>query len=102
MTQQTDIFFVRQAIYDAIEKERDYQDDKWGHNPHTIMEWTAIMHNELSEAMQAWSKSEGEDAEKEALKEILQVVAVGIAAIEQFYSDYGVRERYENRPTKPA
>lgn len=70
-------------ILDAIYKERAYQDSKWctiDQNPHTVAEWLLIMEGELEEAKQAWRK--GVD-DTDALREILQVIAVGIACLEQ-------------------
>lgn len=73
-------------IWAAILRERRYQDEKWGHNPHTVFEWIGIMEKELQEAKAAYFQRPADD---EMLKEILQVVAVGVACMEQ----HGVRER---------
>lgn len=73
----------------AVCRERDYQDRKWGslkEHPHTVGEWLLIMEAELHEAKQAWCKGKGDHG---ALEELLQVVAVGFAAMEQ----HGVVER---------
>lgn len=82
--QQTKGERVRQEkmrhIMDAIEGERVYQINKWGDNPHELPGWLLIMQAELDEAKQAWCKSGGND---EALKEILQVIAVGVACLEE-------------------
>jgi len=82
----------QQAIFDAIKRERDYQDEKWGSplvNPHEIPAWLMIMRRELNEAMDEWTRRKGKTANQEALKEILQVIAVGVACLEQ----HGVIER---------
>ena len=74
---------MKNEIFDAIQDERMYQIQKWGSNndhPHTVMEWIAIMDGELQEAKQAWLKGNGD---KDALKELLQVVSVGVACMEQ-------------------
>ena len=74
---------MSEEIHDAIQAERAYQDGKWGNfkaHPHTVMEWLAIMEGELQEAKQAWLKGNGD---QEALKELLQVVSVGVACMEQ-------------------
>ncbi len=73
-------------VFVAISEERSYQKNKWGtieDTPHTIPEWLTIMHNELSEAMQAWAKHSSPDDDVFALQEIVQVVAVGVACLEQ-------------------
>jgi hypothetical protein len=67
----------------AIERERKYQDHKWGtieECPHSVQQWIEIMQEELSEAKEAlWS---GND-KGSALAEIIQTVAVGHACLEQ-------------------
>lgn len=77
-----------QRILRAILRERDYQTHKWGtlaDHPHTVAEWLLIMESELHEAKQAWVKSD----DSNALRELLQVVATGFAAMQQ----HGVVER---------
>ena len=69
-------------IYQAIERERRYQDAVHGtieENPHTVGEWLLIMESELNEAKRAWVKGKGD---ADALEEILQVVATGVACME--------------------
>jgi hypothetical protein len=78
----------RGHIFSAINRERGWQDGKWGDNPHEVGGWLTIMRRELREAEDAWCTSRGND---DALREILQVIAVGIACLEQ----YGVVERME-------
>lgn len=77
---------IRGTIFDRISRERDYQDVKWGDNPYTVGEWLLIMQAELDEAKQAWVKNRGD---MKALEEILQVVSVGVACLEE----HGVVER---------
>ena len=72
----------KEQVYEKITKEREYQDSKWGsveHHPHSIPEWIMIMEAELAEAKHAWLKK----GEYEAKLEMIQVIAVGIAALEQ-------------------
>lgn len=70
----------RAAVFAAINHERDYQDEKWGNNPHTVGEWLLIVEGELEEAKHAWRKGAGDN---DALCELLQVIAVGVACLEQ-------------------
>lgn len=71
-------------VQQHVEVERLFQDSKHGPietHPHTIGEWILIMESELAEAKLALIKGgEGRDS---VLQEILQVVAVGIACMEQ-------------------
>lgn len=79
---------VRQEIYDAISRERDYQDSKWGvahDSQHTVAEFILIIESKLSDAKRAWMKQ----GDAESLCEILQAVSVGVACLEV----YGCHER---------
>lgn len=77
-------------IFEAIQRERWYQDKKWGtieEHPHTVAEWILVMESELQEAKQGWLKG---TSNLQALEEILQVIATGVACLEQ----HGVVERF--------
>lgn len=83
----------RSRIYVAIENEREYQNGKWGDNPHEIPGWIMIMEEELREARQAWVEY---GTSRRALEEVLQVIAVGVACLEQ-HGVYG-RPSFAGRP----
>lgn len=77
------------AIFEAVKRERAYQDAKWGTieaHPHDVPGWILIMQSELNEAVEEWVHNGGD---AEALREILQVVATGVACLEQ----HGIVER---------
>ena len=88
-------------VFGAIEREREYQDAKWGtviQNPHDEGDWVEIMQQELNEAKSAWrgyqptshlARRKSVEYGTETLKEILQVVAVGVACLQQ----HGIVER---------
>jgi len=79
------------TIEEAVRRERHYQDLKWGtieEHPHTIFEWIGIMEKELQEAKAAYFQPACM-ADSEMLREVLQVVAVGLACLEQ----HGIVER---------
>lgn len=81
---------IKQCVAEAIEKEREFQDGKWGtyvEHPHTILEWIIIMEQELKEAKDAFFLRPPEGA---MLAEIIQVVAVGHACLEQ-HGPWGFR-----------
>lgn len=80
---------ARRGVFAAIGRERDYQDAKWGtpaEHPHDVGGWLTIMRRELREAEDAWCSRRGNAG---ALEEILQVVAVGVACLQQ----HGIVER---------
>lgn len=73
----------RTDVYIAVSRERAYQDHKWGtiqEHPHTVGEWLLIAEHELQEAKEAWCTGRGDAG---ALEELLQVIAVGVACLEQ-------------------
>jgi len=77
------------SVFDAVVREREYQDNKWGtieDHPHDVPGWILIMRKELEEAEDEWVHNGGDVP---ALREILQVIAIGVAALEQ----HGVFER---------
>lgn len=85
----------RSDVLDAIIRERKHQDLRWGtieENPHEIGQWLAIMRTEGGEAMDSYLSCESEDA----LREILQLIAVGVACLEQ----HGVIERRDDCPDR--
>lgn len=71
-------------VVTLVEHEREYQDTKHGavdRNPHTIGGWILLMESELAEAKEALIKGgEGRDS---VMHEILQVTALGFAALQQ-------------------
>jgi hypothetical protein len=69
-------------VFEAIRRERYYQDEKWGtleERPHTVGEWLLIIEGELAEAKHAWTKG---ISDADALRETLQVAAVAVAALQ--------------------
>lgn len=81
----------RDEIYQAIDRERDYQDEKWGtleeHN-HTLEEWCDILYQRVDKAWRN-CRTPNTTNPKQALHEILTVASVAIACMEQ----HGVSER---------
>ena len=79
---------IQETISLAIQKEREYQDKKYGGHSHTIAEWILIMEKELHEAKKAYFQN---SSNEHMMAEILQVVAVGVACMEEHGSDYGIK-----------
>jgi hypothetical protein len=78
------------VVYAAIDRERSYQDQRWGSladHPHEVGAWLTLLRRELREAEDAWCSGSGDAG---ALEEILQVVTVGVACLEQ----HGIIERF--------
>ncbi|WP_026600512.1 hypothetical protein [Methylomonas sp. 11b] len=74
---------TREEVYVAINEERDYQDMKWGaidEHSHEVGSWLTIMRYLLGKAESAYTTAHGDSA---SLDEIRQLVAVGVACMEQ-------------------
>lgn len=73
----------RQEVYNFIDVERNYQDEKWGINKYqTIEGYLLIIESELNEAKNGWIKNkEGRDS---TLAEIKQIAAVCVACMEAY------------------
>ncbi len=70
---------TRSEVYAVINEERDYQDRKWGAgSSHSVQEWIDIMQRCLFKAGQAHRV-----CDSAMLDEVRQVVAVGVACMEQ-------------------
>ena len=80
---------AQEIVWVYIRQEREYQNEKHGtivENPHDVPGWLLIMKVELEEAERAWVENGGDQY---ALCEILQVIATGVACLEQ----HGVVDR---------
>ena len=81
----------REDVYKVIDKERDYQDAKWGgldhDTEHSVGDWIIYMEYYLNKAKVSYSTSFYTD--KPTLNELRKVIALGIAGFEIF----GVPER---------
>lgn len=72
-----------QTILEGLVRERTYQNLKWGtvdSRPHEVAGWLMIAENHLNVAKDFWSNLPRDD---EALFEILKVMAVCCACLEQ-------------------
>lgn len=72
------VAMTTQAL-EAIESERAYQKRKWPNHKHSPVEWLLIMEKCLSDAKRTWMSH----GDARTMEEIRQIVAVGVAALEQ-------------------
>lgn len=74
----------RTDVYAAIDSERDYQDKKWGGQPHDVAhslgDWITYMQHHLNRATEALST---QTTEHNALAAVRKVTALGVACMEQ-------------------
>jgi hypothetical protein len=70
-------------VLSALHNERVYQNRKWGSiadHPHEVGAWLTVLRKVLADAERAWCTNRGD---YNALDEIRQLTAVGIACMEQ-------------------
>ncbi|MDI7190880.1 MazG-like family protein [Leptospira santarosai] len=69
-------------------KERERQDQKWGEQNHSPIEWCAILGEEVGEVnrtvLETHFEYDGKDDYTEYRTELIQVAAVAIAMIESY------------------
>jgi len=71
-----------EAILD-LTRERERQQQKWGVQTHSIMEWLTILGEEFGEACKAGNECYFRDASLGKLrKELVQTMAVALAIVE--------------------
>lgn len=75
----------REDIYAVLNKERDYQDKRWGGNnhdeTHNLGDWLIYMQHYMDRARIKYTTSM--NTNKSTLDELRKVVAIGIACFEQ-------------------
>lgn len=71
---------IKGRVLLAVESERAYQEEKWPGHDHTVAEWLLIMEKLMGDARRAWVTGHGDN---QALHEVRQIVATGIACMEQ-------------------
>lgn len=82
---------TRHEVYNAINSERNYQDDKWPGHVHSFEEYAVYMEDYLAELKHLLSRNDGNDKgiQLQAQSIMRKVTAMGVAAMEQ----NGARER---------
>lgn len=79
----------RHEVFDAIDSERAYQDNKW--NPtttttggtHSFSEWIAYMEDYLAEAKHILARNAEQEASPVVAHIMRKVTTMGVAAMEQ-------------------
>ena len=70
---------IREAIYNIIDGERDYQDDKFPNEKHSVGEYLSLLRYHLLQADAAFNES----GEVETLDEIRKLAALCVACMEE-------------------
>lgn len=90
---------IQQHAMEDVLEERHRQDRKWGKQDHPPEWWLVILGEEYGEACQAAladmftrNRCTGEKRSGEYRKELVQVAAVALAAIERFDIEEGADE----------
>jgi hypothetical protein len=82
---------MRSDVYAAINRERRYQDAKFGGRPHEIPSWLMLAKREIEEAEEKWCRADKD--EDGAIAEVVQATAVLVALLEQ----HGVAEEPKHK-----
>ena len=70
----------RARVYQAIDLERKYQDEKFPGHTHTVAEYILLLRKLLDDAEASWYR----DGNNESLHNILELTATGVACLEEF------------------
>ena len=83
----------REQVYQAIDSERAYQNNRWGdtpsevsgHNPHSVTEWLTYMRHYVEEGLKIATMSSKRDdpTDRKALEFARKVAALGVVCMEQ-------------------
>lgn len=76
----------QRIVFNAINKERESQMEKWGHQKHDYFTWMAIAMEEMGEAFQALNSGlfSGKESDPDNFQhELIQTAAVIVAILEQ-------------------
>jgi len=82
---------MRQKIYNEIENERAYQDQKWGDEfdrKNTLNDWVSYINIYTGQA------SKMDTPKDEQRRQLLKAVTIGVAALERFDADNGFAPRH--------
>ena len=78
---------VMEKAFEAIRKEREYQDSLWGNaasrGKHTVPEWILFMQNYLKEAEDVVCRKAYPKCDVDALHAIRKVAAMAVCCMEQ-------------------
>jgi hypothetical protein len=72
---------IRDIVFQFVDGERAYQDEKFGGRPHEIPSWLMLAKREIAEAEEKWCRADKD--EEGARAEVLQALAVLVACLEQ-------------------
>lgn len=83
------------SVLTEVMHERDRQDDKWGEQNHAPLLWLAILGEEFGEVAKAAVESKPDQYRRE----LIEVAAVAVAAIESFDRAKSNEEPIESKRT---
>jgi hypothetical protein len=89
---------MNHKVYSDIMTERQRQDDKWGEQNHSAMEWLSILMEEIGEAAEGANEAHWHGGDYASYREeMVHSAAVIVAAIEDLDRKHGDGEeaKYE-------
>ncbi|TGL39657.1 hypothetical protein EHQ53_14135 [Leptospira langatensis] len=78
---------LNKQIHKAIETEREFQKEKWGHIKKSTGDWLCVLELELQEAKLAHCKFEFGANRNSRASELIQVAACAISALHSLYEE---------------
>lgn len=81
---------TREEVFDAINKEREFQNSKWGeHKKQTLLGFVSILRKELQEVEDGWHDDIA-SGRNSPLHEMVQVAATAVACLEKYGTEGNV------------
>lgn len=87
---------TREVVYSAIDGERDYQDQKWGNDQHSLLEWLVFIEDYSAEAKHFTIRNPDPEAFYFLQHSLRKIAGLAVCALEQ----HGVMTRGREEFTK--
>lgn len=93
----------RSEVYEAIDTERDYQDQRWNENTtttggiHTVATWLTFIRTYVREAEEIVSRNGEPKASQQALHTIRKIAGMAVACMEQHGAPHRISKANASR-----
>jgi hypothetical protein len=74
---------LRTDVYDAVDRERDYQDAVHDNHQHSLLEWIIIIESYVTNAKHCFMAGGGNDSERDILCAVRKIAGTAVACMEQ-------------------
>jgi hypothetical protein len=74
----------RKQVYELIDGERNYQDELWGNDKHSLEEWLTYIQAYIADAQHILTReSKGTDVTERVMANFRKIAAMSVVAMEQ-------------------